>query len=143
MGMASARDVDAGAEEHVAFEVNQAQGTTRSDVGAFIKTSAALGEERAERNRHRGMTAAQRAGEKRPAQVLSADSGNQGQGLTRAFERAVMPDHTRANPVGRQGWRNQNEGDDANDTFDGFPHVSSVDSRSAASTLLWPERISR
>jgi hypothetical protein len=143
VSMASARDVDAGAEQHVAFEVNQTQRTTRPDVGSFVETSLALGEERAERNRHGGMTAGQRAGEKRAAQVLAADSGNQGESLTRAFERAIFPDHSRANPIGRQGWRNQNEGDNANDAFDGFPHVIRVNSRAVASSLLWPERISR
>ena len=53
VSVAAARDVDAGSEQHVPFEVYESELATRTDIDVLIKARTCLTEEAAKLNRGR------------------------------------------------------------------------------------------
>ena len=85
----TARYVDARCEEHVTFEVDEAQMTARADVDICIQVRADLAEDRAELHSRCSIAVGEHVRQKCTSQVTARDTRKKSESLSRSLERPV------------------------------------------------------
>lgn len=91
--LATARDVHARRQEHVASDVNPPEMAARTDIRVFADFRLGLGKDRAELDGRGHVAAPQRVNQERAPKVLSNQSGNESEQLRRAFKGPVFAEN--------------------------------------------------
>ena len=102
MGVSTACEMDARANEDISLDVNKAKNAPRPDIDILIEARPSLGENSTEADDRCRRAVLQRHGEKRSTKILPWQSGNESERLRRALDRPIASEHGRSDRVGDQ-----------------------------------------
>jgi hypothetical protein len=124
VGMSAGRDQDMPGQQDIAFQMDQTQEATWPDIDVFFEDSAGLGKEGTELHQGRGVTVGKHLVQESPAEVLAADSRQQGEELGGGFQGAVRPEEEALEAVEQQAGQDQQRSETVSRGFEPtFPPV--------------------